>query len=70
MDGIWSQSSYLKASSPDIQDLFGESVSLSGDGATLGVGALGEASVATGVNGDQSDNTASESGALNLFVLP
>ena len=59
-------SNYLKASNTDPKDYFGSSVSLFGD--TLVVGASGEASGATGVNRGHTDNTASESGAVYVFV--
>ena len=63
--GNWTQQAYLKASNPDAEDWFGESVALSGD--TLAISARGEDSHATGVNGDESDNSASGSGAV--YVL-
>ena len=53
-NGVWSQQAYLKASNTDSYDNFG-SVSLSGD--TLAVGAPFEDSNATGVDGDQNDNS-------------
>ena len=62
----WSQQAYLKASNTDAQDSFGSSVSLSGD--TLAVGARFEDSSATGVNGSQSDNSVSNSGAVYIFT--
>ncbi len=62
----WSQQAYLKASNPGINDEFGACVSISGD--TAVVGAEGEASNATGVNGNQSDNSASYAGAAYVFV--
>ena len=58
----WSQQAYLKASNTGTGDEFGSSVSLSGD--TLAVGAYWEDSNATGVNGDQNDNSARSSGAV------
>ncbi|MCI0535310.1 MAG: FG-GAP repeat protein [Verrucomicrobiales bacterium] len=61
----WSQQAYLKASNPGINDEFGL-VAISGD--TVVVGADGEASNATGVNGNQSDNSASYAGAAYVFV--
>jgi len=64
----WSQHSYLKASNAEQLDLFGQSVALSGDGNTLAAGAFREASAATGVNGDQSDNTAVTSGAVYVYL--
>jgi hypothetical protein len=65
--GSWAQTAYLKASNTDAGDLFGDSLALSADGATLAVGADGEASNATGINGDDADNTATQSGAVYLY---
>ncbi|MBI4880227.1 MAG: FG-GAP repeat protein [Planctomycetes bacterium] len=62
----WSQQAYLKASNTGNSDIFGCSVAASGD--TVVVGAHGEDSSATGVNGDQSNNGASGSGAAYVFV--
>lgn len=62
----WSQQAYLKASNTDARDKFGGRVAVSGD--LVIVGAWNEASNATGMNGDQSNNTAPESGAAYLFV--
>jgi len=64
-DGVWAQQAYLKASNPDPDDTFGGSVAISGD--TIVVGAAGEDSNTTGVNGIQSDNSASEAGAAYVF---
>ena len=61
----WSQQAYLKASNTEMHDSFGASVAISGD--TIVVGAWGESSAATGVNGDQSDNSAWRSGAAYVF---
>jgi trimeric autotransporter adhesin len=55
------QQAYLKASNTDAQDRFGITA-LSGD--TIVVGAFGESSNATGVNGNQADNSAPEAGAV------
>jgi hypothetical protein len=66
--GAWSQQAYLKASNTDANDFFGHSVSISGHGDTVLVGAEGEASSTTGVNGDESDNGAPGSGAAYVFV--
>jgi len=62
----WSQQAYLKASNTDPDDFFGSSVAISGD--TVVVGAPGESSGATGVNGDGADNSAGRSGAVYVFV--
>jgi cysteine-rich repeat protein len=64
----WTQQAYVKASNTNEGDLFGQSVALSGDGATLAVGAHGESSAATGVNGTQVDNSASYAGAVYVFT--
>lgn len=53
--GSWSQQAYLKASNAEAGDRFGSAVSISGD--TIIVGAQGEDSNATGINGNQSDNS-------------
>src|SRR5690242_10298121 len=60
------QQGYLKASNTNADDLFGFNVALSGD--TLVVGAPQEGSSATGVNGNQSDNSAPNSGAVYVFT--
>lgn len=61
----WSQQAYIKASNTNSGDSFGISVDVSGD--TLVVGAIGEDSNATGVNGDQANNSAADSGAVYVF---
>lgn len=63
----WTQHSYLKASNTDRGDFFGQGVALSGDGATLAVGAIGERSAALGVNGDQTNNSIVLAGATYVF---
>ncbi|MDW8312587.1 MAG: FG-GAP repeat protein, partial [Burkholderiales bacterium] len=65
----WSQQAYIKASNTEEWDVFGSSVALSSDGNTLAVGAPWEDSNATGVNGDQSNDSASGSGAVYVFTL-
>jgi hypothetical protein len=65
----WVQQAYIKASNPDANDQFGTSVALSADGNTLAVGAFGEASAASGIDGNQADNTAApNAGAVYMFV--
>ncbi len=63
----WSQQAYIKASNPDVSDRFGIDIALSGDGNTLGVGAVNEDSNAIGINGNQTDNSISNSGAVYIF---
>jgi hypothetical protein len=70
-NGTWSQQAYVKASNAgeaEDGDTFGYHVALSGDGSTLAVTANGEDSAATGVNGDQTDNSSQGSGAVYVFV--
>jgi hypothetical protein len=63
----WSQQAYVKASNTELSDLFGRSVSLSGDGNTLAVGADRERSSTSGIN-TVSDNLAQNAGAVYVFV--
>ena len=64
--GSWSQKAYIKASNPDGGDGFGASAALAGN--TLAVGATGESSNATGVNGNQADNSISSGGTGAVYV--
>ena len=64
--GTWTQQAYLKADNADGADYFGHAVAISGD--TLVVGALGESSNATGVNGGGANNSAYQSGAAYVFT--
>lgn len=65
--GTWSQQAYFKASNTDAHDYFGVSVSISGH--TAVIGAFREDSIATGVNGSQSNHvSAPDSGAAYVFV--
>lgn len=69
----WIQSWYLKASNPgggnaefELADGFGTSVAISGG--SLALGAPGEASNATGVNGNQNDNSLPLAGAAYVIA--
>ena len=62
----WTQQAYLKAANSDADDWFGDSVAVAGD--TVVVGAIREDSAADGVNGDPADNSATEAGAVYVFV--
>ena len=66
-DSSWNQLAYIKASNTAQLDRFGTSVALSADGDTLAVGAFSEESAATGINGDEIDNSAADAGAVYLF---
>lgn len=63
----WGQQAYVKATNADAGDLFGSAVALSSDGNTLTVGAPGEASSATGIGGNQIDNSLFGAGAAYLY---
>ena len=64
--GSWAQESLLVGSNTEFDDNFGWSLAL--DGNTLAVGAMQEDSGATGVGGDEDDNSAPFSGATYVFV--
>lgn len=63
----WEQQSYIKASNPDTEDFFGDPIAL--DGNNLVVGSYLEDSGATGINGDEMDNSVDASGAAYIFNL-
>ena len=65
-DDVWSQQAYLKASNAETGDQFGTAVAIAGD--TIAVTAYSESSNATGVNGDQTNNSAPGSGAVYVFT--
>ncbi|NNG01082.1 MAG: hypothetical protein HKM93_16955 [Desulfobacteraceae bacterium] len=61
------QQAYVKASNTGAGEYFGIEVALSADCSTLAVGAVDEDSSATGIGGDQTDNTSATSGAVYLY---
>ncbi len=64
----WTPRAYIKATNTDPGDAFGHSVTLSVDGDTLAVSAYLESSNATGIGGNQNDNSAIDSGAAYLYT--
>jgi hypothetical protein len=65
-DGVaWAQEAYIKASNTGAGDQFGGAVDLHAN--TLVVGAANEASNATGIDGNQADNSAVGAGAVYVF---
>lgn len=64
----WAEQAYIKVSNTGAVDEFGESVSLSGDGNTLVVGATGEDSNTTGVGSTPNDD-GSTNGSGAVYVL-
>jgi len=66
-DSAWVQAHILKATNAEAEDWFGWSVAVSGDGNNIAVGAFAEKSNAVGINGDDSDNSETNSGAVYLY---
>ena len=66
--GLWQQQAYIKASNTGEDDSFGMAVSLSADGNTLAVGTTREDSAATGINGNQNDDSVEQTGAAYVFT--
>jgi FG-GAP repeat len=64
----WAQQAYIKASNAGQSARFGTVVALSADGNTLAVSAVWEASGATGINGDQNDESIPQAGAAYIFT--
>ncbi|UCB54114.1 MAG: cadherin-like beta sandwich domain-containing protein [Thiotrichales bacterium] len=61
----WEQTEYIKASNTNTTDLFGYAISLSD--AMLVVGAPGESSCDTSINGNQADNSCYRRGAVYIY---
>jgi hypothetical protein len=66
VNGVKGGSDYLKASNTREDANFGASVAISGD--TLAIGAPGDSSNATGINGKQSDMSMPFAGAVYVFA--
>ena len=65
----WSQVHYIKAPNTGFEDGFGSAISLTSTGKTLVVGAPQESSSATGINGNESDDSDQYAGAAYIFEL-
>ena len=66
----WSEIDYVKSNNTEAGDCFGRnsgSVSISDDGKTLAVGNYCDDSNATGIGGDETDNSAVNSGAVYIY---
>jgi hypothetical protein len=64
----WAQVAYVKASNSAVDDWFGDALAISADGTMIAIGAPGEDSSGTGVNGaTQGDDSASGGGAVYVF---
>ena len=66
IDPSFTQQDYVTASTLDNKDRFGHSVAISGD--TLVVGAYFEDSDSTGIDGNESNNSADNSGAVYVYT--
>ena len=66
--GVWTEQAYIKASNAGSGDQFGTHIALSNDGNTLAVGVPAEDSSATVINGDGTNNGATNSGAIYVFA--
>jgi hypothetical protein len=64
----WAQQAYVKPSNTGQSDHFGSSVAVSRDGNTIAVSAHWEASAATGINGNQNDESIRQAGAVYVFT--
>ncbi len=62
------QEAYVKPSNTATAMQFGTATALSNDGNTLAVGASDDRSAATGVNGDATDTSAYQAGAVHIFT--
>jgi hypothetical protein len=65
-NGVWSQEAYVKASNPGAGDAFGFHVAMTPT--ALAIASVWEDSAATGVNGNQLDDNAPDSGAAYVFT--
>ncbi len=65
--GTWTQTKLIKSKAPSINDHFGISISLSGNGKVLAVGAKGDDSSIGGVNPSEKDSAESNSGAVYIY---
>jgi len=64
----WTQQAFIKATNTRLNDQFAWALALSHDGNTLVVGSHLEDSGATGLNGDQEDASAEDSGAVYVYA--
>jgi hypothetical protein len=64
----WKQVTYLNSSNAGDGDQLGSAIALSGDGNTLAAGAPMESSNATGINGNQNNDSAFSSGAVYVYT--
>ena len=66
-DAGWSLESFIQASNAGLNDQFGSTLAISGDGDTLAVSAVFEDGGGAGVNPGRDDDAIAQSGAVYLF---
>jgi hypothetical protein len=59
---------YVKATNTGLDDQFGAAIAISADGTTLAVGAPAEQSAAITIDGDQTDNSLANAGAVYVYA--
>lgn len=65
--GLWSPALRLRPQGNDADDGLGTSVSFSNDGSILAIGAAGEASISSGLNGDKTQGVDWKTGATYIY---
>ena len=65
--GAWSLQAYVKPPNPGEFDYFGHAIALDSDAGTLAISAHRESSSATGIGGDQTDDSFVDAGAVYLY---
>jgi trimeric autotransporter adhesin len=65
--GIWTAQSYIKGSNNEYEDRFGTSVALTSDGNAIAIGSPSEDSSAAGIEGNETLEDASGSGAAYIY---
>ena len=66
--GKWSPQAYVKAFNARENDQFGLALAMSRDGNTIAIGSHLEDSGAKSVNGDQSDASSEDAGAVYVYT--
>ena len=64
----WEEQAKLVASNASVKNGFGRALALSADGSTIAIGAVGESSAATGIDGNQAQGVAPYAGAVYVFT--
>jgi len=67
-DSHWSQQAYIKSFNTRIDDQFGWALAISRDGNTIAIGSHLEDSGAKGINGDETDFSMEDSGAVYIYT--